>query len=111
MQTLHNMWIFLLFAKLKTVILIFGNFDDTPFNIAWKDETEQYNNIKYKYKYNSNKNKEKLLNIFPEILFRTGVSVQGKFICENLIKSLVKLGHSGFLSKLNFFANSFNNEF
>ena len=42
MQTLHNVWIFLLLAKLKTVILIFGNFDNTQFNIAWKGETEQY---------------------------------------------------------------------
>ena len=22
---------------------MFGNFDNTPFNIAWKDKTEQYN--------------------------------------------------------------------
>ena len=43
MQTLQNMWMFLLLAKLKTVILIFGNFDNTRFNIAWRDENEQYN--------------------------------------------------------------------
>ena len=43
MQTLHNMWIFSLTMKLKTFILIFGNLDNTQFNIAWKDETEQYN--------------------------------------------------------------------
>ena len=42
-QTLLNMWTFLHLAKLKSVILIMGNFDNTPFNIAWKDETEQYN--------------------------------------------------------------------
>ena len=34
-----------------------------------------------------NKSKEKLQNIFPEIIFRTGVSTQRKFICENLIKN------------------------
>ena len=43
MQTLHNMWTFLLLAKLKTVILVFDIFENTRFNIAWKDETEQYN--------------------------------------------------------------------
>ena len=42
MQTLHNMWIFSFLVKLKTVILIFGNFDNTQFNIEWKDESEQY---------------------------------------------------------------------
>ena len=42
-QLLHNIWTFLLLAKLKTVILIFGNLDNTRFNIAWKDETEKYN--------------------------------------------------------------------
>ena len=42
-KTLYNMWIFLLLAKIKTVILIFGIFDNTRFNIAWRDETEQYN--------------------------------------------------------------------
>ena len=42
-QTLRSMWTFLLLVKLKTVIFIFGNFDNTQFNIAWKDETEQYN--------------------------------------------------------------------
>ena len=43
MQTLHNMWIFSLLVKLKTVFLVFDIFDNTRFNIAWKDETEQYN--------------------------------------------------------------------
>ena len=42
MQTLHNMWTFLLLAKLKSIILIFGNFDNTQFNTAWKDKSEQY---------------------------------------------------------------------
>ena len=43
MQTLHNMWTFSHLAKLKTVILVIDIFDNTRFNIAWKDETEQYN--------------------------------------------------------------------
>ena len=34
-----------------------------------------------------NKNKEKLQNILPEILFRTGVSTHRKFICQNIIKN------------------------
>ena len=43
MQTLHNMWIFSILVKLKTVFLVFDIFENTRFNIAWKDETEQYN--------------------------------------------------------------------
>ena len=43
MQTLQNMWIFSLLVKLKTVILVFDISDNTRFNIAWIDETEQYN--------------------------------------------------------------------
>ena len=42
MQKLHNMWIFSLLVKLKTVILVFDISDNTRFNIAWRDETEQY---------------------------------------------------------------------
>ena len=42
MQTLQNMWIFSLLVKLKTVILVLDISDNTPFNIACKDETEQY---------------------------------------------------------------------
>ena len=43
MQTMQNMWIFSLLVKLKTVILVFDISDNTRFNIAWRDETEQYN--------------------------------------------------------------------
>ena len=43
MQTLQNMWIFSLLVKLKTVILVIDISDNTRFNIAWRDETEQYN--------------------------------------------------------------------
>ena len=43
MQILHNMWIFSHLVKLNTVILVFDIFDNTGYNIAWRDETEQYN--------------------------------------------------------------------
>ena len=40
-QTLLSMWSFLLLEMLKTVIRIFDILDNTLFNIAQKDESEQ----------------------------------------------------------------------
>ena len=58
MQTLHYMWKFLLLAMLITVIQVFDIFDNTRFNTAWKDETEQYNFVlnlrKCKYDFSVN---------------------------------------------------------
>ena len=41
MQTLHNMWTFLLLVKLKTVIFIFDIFDDTRFDIEKNEKSKQ----------------------------------------------------------------------